>query len=354
MRRAHPLQVLGLTGIGEVPRGADLAALLVESLHAQRAGLADGDVLVVSSKAVSKAAGLLAPPGDRDGVVLSQSRRTVAARRGPTGVTRVVEAVAGPVMAAAGVDASNVGPPGADGEEALLLLPADPDAAARELRARVRALTGVRVAIVVSDTAGRPWREGQTDFALGCAGLVVCEDLRGTTDADGRVLAVTARALADEVAAAADLVKGKSAGIPAALLRGLAAIVTDEDGPGAALLLREARADWFRLGHVEAVRAALGSTDAEPPGVGADPLPDRLRRVAQVAGAAGGECVLREDRLHLLAENQFALGALAQRVLAALWTEDLVGRLDHDTPRGGLRGKRRSPAHVVVRAEPVG
>ncbi len=220
------------------PRGDDVAALVVDALHAQRASLSDGDVIAVSSKVVSKAAGLSAAAVDRDEVVLRESRRLVAARRTPTGVARIVESAAGPVMAAAGVDASNV-----EGD-VVLTLPHDPDAAARELRTRLHELTGAVVGVVVTDTAGRPWRAGQTDFALGAAGIDAVEDLRGSLDTSGRELSVTARAVVDELAAAADLVKGKAEGVPAALFRGLADLVLplDDPGPGARSLVRSGRA----------------------------------------------------------------------------------------------------------------
>ncbi|WP_432509738.1 coenzyme F420-0:L-glutamate ligase [Kineococcus sp. SYSU DK001] len=323
---APPLQVVGLGGIGEVRAGDDVARAVVDALHAQRASLSDGDVIAVSSKVVSKAAGLTAPAAAREDVVLRQSRRLVAARRTPTGATtRIVEAAAGPVMAAAGVDASNV-----EGD-VVLTLPADPDAAARDLRDRLHELTGAVVGVVVTDTAGRAWRTGQTDFALGVAGLDVLDDLRGTVDAQGRDLSVTARAVADEIAAAADLVKGKTDGVPAALFRGLSDLVLPrgQDGPGARSLVRDAAGDWFRLGHVEAVRAALGAGGVEPPPLVPGTLADRLGRAAEVARAAGpvleGRVTAEGPALHLEAGDDFSLGVLTQRVLAALWTEDLVG-----------------------------
>jgi coenzyme F420-0:L-glutamate ligase/coenzyme F420-1:gamma-L-glutamate ligase len=162
-------------------------------------------------------------------------------------------------MAAAGVDASNVG----DGGPAVVLLPEDPDASARALRAGLRAARGLRrLGVVVSDTAGRTWREGQADIAVGAAGLRPLLDLRGQRDADGRRLDVTVTALADEVAAAADLVKGKAAGVPAAIVRGLAEHLLDEDGPGAAALVRPPADDLFRLGTREAL--AEGARGAVP------------------------------------------------------------------------------------------
>ncbi|MGI4896192.1 MAG: coenzyme F420-0:L-glutamate ligase [Janthinobacterium lividum] len=325
------LQILGISGIGEVQEGGDLASLLVEALAAQRTLLVDGDVVAVSSKVVSKAAGLVAALADREAVVLAQSVRTLAARRTPAGIARIVEAVAGPVMAAAGVDASNV----ADGT--ILVLPADPDAAARALRERLHEITGATVGVVVTDTAGRAWREGQIDFALGVAGITPLDDLRGTLDAVGRELSVTARALVDEIASAADLVKGKTDGIPAALVRGLADLVTPlpEHGDGARSLVRAAAGDWFRLGHIEAVRAAIGAAHVDPPPVVAGSIRDRLDRVAEVAAAGGsGTCRVENTdlavALRLRADDEFTLGALAQRVLAALWTEGFTGTVVRD------------------------
>lgn len=269
--------IVPLHGLPEVEQHHDLGGLLRDALERDHLALQDGDVVVVSSKLISKAWGLRVHDMGREAVVRSQTRRIVAERRIPTGVTRVVEAVAGPVLAAAGIDASNTGPSGG-----LLLLPEDPDLAARAMYAGLLAAYAPaplpRIGIVVSDTAGRPWRQGQSDFALGACGVRVLEDLRGGTDADGRELSVTARALADEVAAAADLVKGKSGGVPAAVVRGLPeGIVGDPGLPGAAHLVRTGEDDWFSLGASEAVRTALGvppgSAAAEQVGV-ADVLPE--------------------------------------------------------------------------------
>lgn len=249
---AAGVHVLPLRGMPELTSGDDLAAALVTAL-AEHGGLQRGDVLVVSSKLVSKAAGLRTDRA-REDVVRQQSVRVVAERRSPGGLTQIVQAAAGPVLAAAGVDASNTGPQGG-----LLLLPDDPDRAARELHADLAGLLAVpgdHFGVILSDTAGRPWRQGQTDFALGAHGVAVLDDLRGGVDSDGRALAVTARAVGDEIAAAADLVKGKATGVGAALLRGLDAVGT---APGARSLVRTGPGDWFALGHHEAVRSALGA-----------------------------------------------------------------------------------------------
>ncbi len=254
------LVVLPVTGLPEVGDDVDLAALLLAAIRADETDLldlVDGDVLVVSSKIVSKSLGLWADGQDRTAVIAAQTVRTVAERRSGDRLTSVVEAVAGPVMAAAGVDGSNTGD-----RDGLLLLPADPDAEAFRLRKALLAATRLRrLGVVLSDTAGRPWRSGQTDFALGASGVQVLDDLRGGFDADGRPLAVTARAVADELAAAADLVKGKADGIPAAVVRGTP-YATRAPGPGARSLVRTGVGDWFGLGEAEAVRSALGV----PPG----------------------------------------------------------------------------------------
>lgn len=257
------LTVIPLLGIGAVRQGDDLAALLVAAVGRVGLDLHDDDVLAVSSKIVAKSLGLWRD--DRDAAVLAESGAVVAERRTADGVTRIVRSAAGPVMAAAGVDASNTGPEAAG---RVLVLPHDPDARAVAVRAAVHARTGRRPAVLITDTSGRPWRVGQTDFALGCAGLVATDDLRGGQDADGARLSVTVRAVADEVAAAAELVKGKTGQVPAALVRGCGHLVLAGDGPGARGLVRLDAADWFATGTVESVRAALGC----PPGTAGVPL----------------------------------------------------------------------------------
>ncbi len=237
------LEVEAVEGLGEVGEGADLAALVVALTT-----LADGDVLVVTSKVVSKAEGRVVV-GDRETALTAETDRVVA-RRGRTTIVRTHH---GLVMAAAGIDASNTAPGTA------VLLPRDPDLSARRLRERLLDLTGRNVAVVVSDTAGRAWRTGQTDLAVGAAGLVVLDDHAGRVDPYGNPLAVTAPALADEVAGAGDLVKGKLGRTPVARLRGLSAQVlpAGQHGPGAAALVRPETEDLFGYGAREAVRRAV-------------------------------------------------------------------------------------------------
>ncbi len=323
------LRVLPVPGIPEVRAGDDLARLVAEACAAARIAVESGDVLVVSSKVVSKAAGLWAP--DRGAAVRDSTRRVVAERATWMHVTRVVESAAGPVMAAAGVDASNTG-----GREDVLVLPLDPDAAARALLDGMCAALGLDVgaiAVVVSDTAGRAWRVGQVDFALGSAGLHVLDDLRGSVDADGRPLGVTARAIADEVAAAADLVKGKQDHVPVAVVRGLGRWLGGEDG--AARLVRTGPGDWFALGHVEAVRAALGveagSPLSERVGIRAlheETVHERVSRAVRLAVAGEDvQATVAEDAatVTVTAGMPYAAGRFAARLETALWAEDLPG-----------------------------
>jgi coenzyme F420-0:L-glutamate ligase/coenzyme F420-1:gamma-L-glutamate ligase len=230
-------------GVGEVRRGDDLADHLLPLVD-----LADGDVVCVTSKVVSKAEGRV-EAGDRAEAIVRETRRLVA-RRGPLSI--VVNRL-GLTMAAAGVDASNVEP------GRVLLLPEDPDASARRLRRTIAARAGANVGVLVTDTAGRPWREGQTDIAIGAAGLAVLDDHAGRVDPYGNVLAVTAPAVADELAGAAELASGKLGRRPFAVIRGRVDLVLppDDDGPGAAALLRPEGADLFGLGAREAVLTAL-------------------------------------------------------------------------------------------------
>lgn len=246
-----PLTVWAPDGLPEIRTGDDLVTVMTPAL----AGLQDGDVVVVTSKIVSKAEGRVVAATDREQAITDETVRVVATREHPGGTTRIVENRLGLVMAAAGVDASNTP------EGTILLLPLDPDASARTIRAGLQRRLGVRLGVVVSDTAGRPWRQGVTDLAIGAAGVAVTDDLRGQRDTFGRVLTATVTAVADEIAAAAELVKGKSAGRPVAVVRGLGHLVTDDDGPGARSLVRLGPDDMFAQGTAEAY--AQGWADAQ-------------------------------------------------------------------------------------------
>lgn len=245
------LEVLAVEGLPEIEAGAELGAML-----AAAAKPAGGDVLVVSQKVVSKAEGRvvelssvspgakaieLADDHDKDPrvveLMLRESRRVVRAEHG----VLITETNGGWVCANAGIDSSNVGVP-----DAVALLPEDADASARRLRREIETASGVRPAVVVADSFGRPWRLGQTDVAIGCAGLTPLDDWRGRRDRGGRVLEATEVAVADQAAAAADLARDKSAGLPAVVVRGLGRHVTDEDGPGAVAIQRPPAEDLFR------------------------------------------------------------------------------------------------------------
>src|SRR6201986_4402812 len=252
---ASAVEILPVTGLPEFRPGDDLGA----GIAAAAPWLRDGDVLVVTSKVVSKCEGrLVDAPDDPDArdtlrrkLVDAEAVR-VLARKGRTLIT---ENKLGVVQAASGIDGSNV-----DANE-LALLPVDPDASAATLRAGLRERLGVTVAVVVTDTMGRAWRNGQTDAAVGAAGLAVLHSYAGAVDRHGNELLVTEVAVADEIAAAADLVKGKLTAIPAAVVRGLAAGVVTETGATARQLVRSGTDDLFWLGTAEAVE--LGRRQAQ-------------------------------------------------------------------------------------------
>lgn len=231
----------------EITTAHDLAQLLADT-----AELRDGDVIAVTSKVVSKAEGQVVS-GERARAIEVETDRVVARRASSV----IAETRHGLVMAAAGVDASNT-PPGT-----VVLLPVDSDVSARRLRERLRAVTGLNVAVVVTDTVGRAWRNGQTDLAIGCAGLPAIVELSGSRDTHGNELVLTAPAIADEVAGATDLVKGKASGCPVAVVTGLGPLVLapGEDGEGAAALIRPSALDLFGLGTREAAVAAALRAD---------------------------------------------------------------------------------------------
>jgi coenzyme F420-0:L-glutamate ligase/coenzyme F420-1:gamma-L-glutamate ligase len=248
------VSIFAIDGVPEIHPGDDLAGLLAGALD----GIVEtGDILVITSKIVSRAEGRIIQAADREDAITAETRRVVATRVHPGGTTRIVETHTGLVMAAAGVDASNV----PDGTVALL--PIDPDGSALALATALRARLGVDLGVILSDTFGRPWRDGQTDVAIGAAGLHVVDDLRGSTDSQGRVLEVTVPAIADELAGAADLVKGKAAGRPVAVVRGLGRFVAGLDAAGAKRLIRTAELDMFRLGSDEADRQGYERGRAE-------------------------------------------------------------------------------------------
>ena len=285
------LEVTAPDGAPEIGPGDDLVAVLAALVD-----LADGDIVAVTSKVVSKAEGRIRSGTSQEALDAETAR--VVARRG---ATTIVRNHLGLTMAAAGIDSSNV----AAGR--VVLLPLDPDASARGLRAEIRRRTGHNVAVVVTDTAGRAWREGQTDIAIGAAGLVVAEEYAGRTDAWGNELAVTLPAVADEVAGMAELAQGKLGGRPFAVVRGRGDLVlrADEDGPGAAALVRAEGADLFGYGAREAVIRALKGDPGDRTPFGAPAAADELAAAivdtvglvsSRSGGASGTELLLTVPR----------------------------------------------------------
>jgi coenzyme F420-0:L-glutamate ligase / coenzyme F420-1:gamma-L-glutamate ligase len=324
------LTVTGVPGLPEIAAGADLAALISNAVD----DLRDGDIVVVTSKIVSKAEGRVVR-ADRERAIDSEAVRVVA-RRGPT---RIVETRHGLVLAAAGVDNSNTAP------GTVVLLPEDPDGSARRLRKALAERRGVRVGVVVTDTMGRPWRTGQTDAAIGAAGLAPLRDHRGQPDTFGNQLDVTIAAVGDEIAAAADLVKGKTTQMPVAIVRGLAELVTDADGPGAAALIRPAVDDMFRLGTADVLyaRRTVREFTAEP----VDPAAVRRAIAAAVTAPAPHHS---EPWRFAVVASQRARTALLDDMLAA-WIADLRGDgfTQEQIARRVRRGEplRRAPLIIV-------
>ncbi|BBH18396.1 hypothetical protein Back2_26830 [Nocardioides baekrokdamisoli] len=266
------LQIWAPDGVGEVGADTDLAETLVGV-----AELEHGDIVVVTSKIVAKSEGRVVA-GERAEWIARESVRVVAQR----GETAIVRTRHGLTMAAAGIDASNVEP------GLLVLLPEDPDASAQRLRAAVAEKVGRNVGVLISDTSGRAWRVGQTDIAIGAAGVNVVADYRGTTDPYGNPLAVTLPAVADELTGAAELVAGKIGGRPFAVIRGRGDLVlpVGEHGEGAVALVRADAEDMFGLGAREAVvHAVIGDESTQGAFGGPASAEDVRAALAQVPGA---------------------------------------------------------------------
>lgn len=316
--RGFPAEVrlIPVIGIGEVRAGDDLVEQILAALSAQRTAVVPGDVVVIASKVVAKAEGAVvaALPGESSGdarrrLTLDESVEVLA----ETPHVIVVRTTRGLVCANAGIDASNVAE-----EDAVLLLPRDPDAAAQRLRGALEAATGVApLGIVISDTFGRAWRVGQTDVAIGASGVPVLRDERGTGDRHGRILEVTAVALADEIAAAADLVRRKADGVPVVVVRGLpdarGSDAAAGGGGGAADLIRPEAEDLFAAGRGWlAARIALGQVRAHGE---AAATPRRWRR--------GGRSTVAHRRGPLRGWEQ-------ERIAAALAEVGAAARMDAD------------------------
>jgi coenzyme F420-0:L-glutamate ligase/coenzyme F420-1:gamma-L-glutamate ligase len=326
----NQLTVTGVTGLPEITAGADLAHLISD----QAPDLRDGDIVVVTSKIVSKAEGRVVR-ADRERAIDDEAVRVVARR----GQTRIVETRHGLVLAAAGVDSSNTEP------GTVVLLPEDPDGSARRLRKGLGERRGVSIGVVITDTMGRPWRNGQTDAAIGAAGLAPLRDHRGQADTFGNTLDVTVAAVADEIAGAGDLVKRKTAQVPVAIVRGLGELVTGSDGPGAAALIRPAAEDMFRLGAADVLQArrTVREFSAEPVDAAA------VRRAIAAAVTAPAPHHSEPWRFAVV-ESRRARTALLDDMLAA-WIADLRGDgfTEEQIARRTRRGEplRRAPLIIV-------
>ncbi len=324
------LTVTGVPGLPEIAEGADLARLISEGAP----DLRDGDIVVVTSKIVSKAEGRVIRE-DRERAIDGEAVRVVARR----GQTRIVETRHGLVLAAAGVDSSNTAP------GTVVLLPEDPDGTARRLRRALGERRGVSVGVIITDTMGRPWRNGQADAAIGAAGLTPLRDHRGQADTFGNTLEVTLAAVADEIAAASDLVKGKTTGVPVAIVRGLAELVTRSDGPGAAALIRPAAEDMFRLGAADVLQARRTVREFS-----AEPVDAAAVRHAIAAAVTAPAPHHSEPWRFAVLESQRARTALLDDMLAA-WTADLRGDgfTEEQIARRVRRGEplRRAPLIIV-------
>jgi coenzyme F420-0:L-glutamate ligase / coenzyme F420-1:gamma-L-glutamate ligase len=340
------LEILPVRGIGDVANGDDLAELISQAAP----WITDGDVLVVTSKIVSKAEGRVVevPPDGpereeaRDHFLAMETRRIVARR----GRTAIVQTHHGFVMAAAGIDASNVD------KTHLALLPTDPDASARRLRTAFAA-RGVTVAVIISDTMGRAWRNGQTDVALGAAGLAPIRDHRGDIDPYGNELEVTEISVADELASAGELVKGKLDQVPVAVVRGYPG-VTATDGPGAAVMIRDPAKDMFSKGtdeaRAEGLRAAvsIGNTATDRPA----PV-DAVHHAIIVSGLGqyvqmSSPQTLRCTAPDTSARGMIRFGADVYRLRVALAAEGLDSSIAYDDAGATIAVSQDSAAAKVA------
>jgi coenzyme F420-0:L-glutamate ligase/coenzyme F420-1:gamma-L-glutamate ligase len=345
------VQVYGLPTDHQFTSGDDLVAIFLDAIKPRKT-LQNGDIIVITSKVVAKCEGrVVTGIADREDVIAAEAIRTVAKKVHARGVTTIVETNTGLILAAAGIDASNTDP------GTLVLLPVDPDHSAREIRERIQLLTGLTVGIVITDTLGRAWRLGVTDHAIGAAGIHVMDDLTGKPDAFNRTLEMTVVAVADEIAAASELVRPKDSLTPFALVRGLDHVVTQAHGPGARAIVRPTDEDLFSLGTAEAIelgkrsaivdrRTIRGFTDEVVPRT----VIDAAIEAAITAPAPHHSTPWRFLVLHSHDQQQQAQRTILLDAMAQTWQSDLgnEGKSPEEIEKRIARGNILRTAPVVV------
>ena len=331
--------VRAITGLPDFRPGDDLVAAICDAAH----WIADGDILAVTSKAVSKVEGRLVVTGTDEATRQSTRQdaidRETAAVVAQRGGVRIVRTRQGPTMAAAGVDASNVH------ADEIALLPLDSDDSARRIRRGVQERTGRDIAVIITDTVGRPWRAGLVDIALGSAGIPALRDLRGTTDTHGHPLAVTALAQIDELASASELVRGKLGRVAAAVIRGIPWRASDLQPDAAGSLVRTTDEDMFVLGARDVVPAAR---TAGPAGgaVGADLIIEALARVGDVAGV---RVTAHATSVTATSDDEFDLGSFSALLQVALRAEGLAAEIDRSSGAVTITARPAAPYQGMPR-----
>ena len=331
--------------------GDDLVSILLGAI-ADTQTLINGDVVVITSKVVAKCEGrTVYEVSDRESAIAGESVRVVATKVHARGTTTIVETNTGLILAAAGIDASNTDP------DTIVLLPADPDHSARTIREQLQAQTGLTVGVVITDTLGRAWRLGVTDHAIGAAGIHVLDDLTGKPDAFNRTLEMTVVAVADEIAAASELVRPKDSLTPFALIRGLERFVTEEHGPGAEAIIRPTEEDLFSLGTAESIelgkqravsdrRTVRNFTDAPVP----QSVIETAIEAAVTAPAPHHSNPWRFLVLHAKDQQQHDQRTSLLDAMAATWEFDLTneGKSPEEVGKRIARGNILRSAPVIV------
>ncbi len=347
-----PITLVGIPIEHRFTNGDDLAGIVLKAIEDSdqlAGGIQSGDIVVVTSKVVAKVEGRVIKAKDREDAITSETVRIVATKVQPRGVTRIVETSHGLILAAAGVDASNTE------EGTVVLLPRDPDVSAQRLREQIMELRSINVGVIITDTLGRAWRLGVTDHAIGAAGIQVLDDLTGTTDSFGQELQMTVVAIADQLAAASELVRNKRSLTPVAIIRGAGEWVTENGNDSARDLIRPTTEDLFSLGTAESI--TLGARGAvfqrrTVRNFTNDPVPPAVISAAiQAAATAPAPHHTRPWRFRIFttgiddSERTSLLNSMQQK-----WESDLAaeGRSNTEIAQRVQRGNLLRTAPVVV------